>query len=220
MFNKLKEPISGLTHIIGALLSVAALVVLISEAAVKGTAWHVVSFAIYATSLILLYTASAVYHSLNLSKHADEILRQLDHAMVYILIAGTYTPLCLVVLQGGWGWSLFGVNWALAITGVVLKLVFRNPSRGLIAVLFTFYILMGWLIVIAWFPLMRVLPSGGVFWLVLGGIFYTAGAAILNIKRLRLTAHFGSHELWHLFVMAGSLSHFWMMWKYVMYLGG
>lgn len=213
---RFKDPVSGWTHILGTGLSVVALVILVSRAAGQATAWHVVSFSIYGASLIALYLASALYHSLNVSARTNEILKQLDHAMIYFLIAGTYTPVCLIVLRGGWGWSLFGVNWTLAIIGIVLKLAFRQPRKWVVVVLFIFYILMGWLIVIAWAPLMRVLPSGGIFWLVLGGIFYTAGAAILNVKRLKFTAHFGPHELWHLFVMAGSFSHFWMMFKYVL----
>lgn len=219
MFVKIKDPVSGLTHIIGALLSVAALVVLVVQAAIKATAWHVVSFAIYGTTLILLYTASALYHSLTLSKRGDETLRQLDHAMIYVLIAGTYTPICLVALRGGWGWSLLGINWTLAITGVVLKLVHHNPRRWLTVVLFIFYILMGWLVVVAFIPLMHILPMGGIMWLVLGGVFYTVGTIFLNDKNLNMIPGlFGPHELWHLFVMAGSFCHFWMMFKYVLYI--
>ena len=213
-----KEPVNSLTHILGACLSLVALVVLICVAASKGTAWHVVSFCIYGISLLALFTASSLYHSLHVSKKAEAALERLDHAMIYLLIAGTYTPLCLVVLRGGWGWSLFGVNWALAITGIILKLTMRHPSRKVIATLFTFYILMGWLIVIAWVPLVRVMPSAAVLWLVLGGIFYTGGTVVLNMKSLKIVPQFGAHELWHLFVLAGSFSHFWMMYKYIAYL--
>ena len=216
MFPKLKDPVSGWTHIFGAVLSVAALAVLVCRAAIEATVWHVVSFAIYGASLVALYTASALYHSLDLSQRANTVLKQLDHAMIYFLIAGTYTPVCLVVLHGGWGWSLFGVNWALAVAGIVLKLVFRNPPRAVIVILFAFYIIMGWLVVIAWGPLMRALPHAGVFWLVLGGIFYTSGTMVLNMKRLDLIPGFGAHEMWHLFVMAGSFCHFWMMLQYVL----
>jgi hemolysin III len=148
----------------------------------------------------------------------NKTLEQVDHAMIYFLIAGTYTPICLVVLRGGWGWSLFGVNWALAITGMVLKLVFRRPSRGIIALLFVFYIIMGWLVVIAWGPLVRALPQAGLCWLILGGVFYTVGAVVFNLKRLNFAPHFGAHEIWHLFVLAGSCCHFWFMLKYVLYL--
>ncbi|MBI3601781.1 MAG: hemolysin III family protein [Candidatus Omnitrophica bacterium] len=197
-------------------LSVVGSVLLVYRAVTQGTVWHVVSFSIYGISLIALWTVSTLYHSLNVSSSVNRTLEQLDHAMIYFLIAGTYTPVCLIVLRGGWGWSLLGINWVLAITGIVLKLVFRQPSRWAVILFFVFYIIMGWLMIIAWFPLVRVFPHGGLFWLVLGGIFYTVGAVIFNIKRPHFTAQFGSHELWHLFVMAGSFSHFWMMLKYVL----
>ena len=218
MFNRLKYPIRSLIGIIAVLFSVVAFILLVYRAATQGTVWHVVSFCIYGISLIALWTVSTLYHSLNVSSAVNRTLEQLDHAMIYFLIAGTYTPVCLIVLRGGWGWSLFGVNWGLAITGIILKLVSRRPPRGVVILFFVFYIIMGWLIIIAWFPLMRVLPKGGFFWLVLGGIFYTVGAVIFNIKRLNFTHQFGAHELWHLFVMAGSFCHFWMMLKYVLYL--
>jgi len=216
--NKLKDPFSAWTHILGAFLSVIALVILVYRAALEATVWHVVSFAIYGTSLMALYTMSALYHSLHVSQRATDILKQLDHAMIYFLIAGTYTPICLVVLRGGWGWSLFGINWGLAITGIVLKLVFRHPPRGVVVLFFIFYIIMGWLILVAWFPLIRVLPDGGIFWLILGGVFYTLGAVIMNIKRLNIFPGFGAHEIWHLFVMVGSLCHFGVMFKYILHL--
>ena len=215
MLNRLEYPFRSLINISSALLSAVAVVLLVYRAATQGTVWHVVSFSIYGISLIALWTVSAIYHSLNAT---NKILERLDHAMIYFLIAGTYTPVCLIVLRGGWGWSLFGVNWGLAITGIVLKLVFRQPPRRVVILFFVFYILMGWLVVIAWVPLVRVLPEGGIFWLVLGGIFYTVGAAILNIKRFNFSPKFGAHEIWHLFVMAGSFCHFWMMLKYVLYL--
>jgi hemolysin III len=145
-------------------------------------------------------------------------LEQLDHAMIYFLIAGTYTPICLIILRGSWGWSLFGINWALAITGIVLKLVFRQPARWLVIVFFIFYIIMGWLVIIAWFPLTHAMPQAGLFWLILGGIFYTVGAGIFSLKHLSFHPRFGAHEIWHLFVVAGSFCHFWMMFNYVVYL--
>lgn len=218
MFNSLKYPIRSLIGILAVLLSIVASILLVYRAATQGTVWHVVSFCIYGISLITLWAISTLYHSLNVSNRANRTLEQLDHAMIYFLIAGTYTPICLIVLRGAWGWSLFGINWGLAITGIVLKLVFRQPPKGVVVLFFIFYIIMGWLIVIAWFPLTRVFPERGLFWLVLGGIFYTVGAAIFNIKRLKFTPQFGAHEIWHLFVVAGSFCHFWMMLKYVLYL--
>ena len=208
-------PFRSFLNIACALVSLAGLVVLVVRAASEGTAWHVVSFAIYGTSLVTLWTVSAVYHSLNA---AHRVLEQFDHAMIYFLIAGTYTPVCLIVLGGAWGWSLFGINWALAVTGIVLKLAIKSPPRAVTVTLFIFYILMGWLVVAAWGPLVRALPGKGLFWLVLGGIFYTVGAAVLNIKRLNFTPRFGAHEIWHLFVLAGSFSHYWLMVHYVLYL--
>ncbi len=217
-FKNLQHPIRSFIGLTAILLSIIGVILLIYRAAKEGSVWHIVSFSIYGLSLIALWTISTLYHSLNISEKANAILRQLDHAMIYFLIAGTYTPICLVILRGGWGWSLFGINWALALAGMVLKLIFRQPPRGVIALFFAFYIIMGWLIVLAWFPLVKVFSSGGIFWLVLGGIFYTAGAFVLSIKRLNFTPQFGAHEIWHLFVAAGSFSHFWMMFKYVLYL--
>lgn len=216
--NNLREPISGITHIIGAVLSIIGFVLLVVRASLKRKVWHIVSFSIYGFTLVSLYTMSAIYHSLSVSPVAIDILRQVEHAMIYFIIVGSYTPICLTILRGGWGWSLFGVNWALAIAGMTLKLVFRYPPRAVIVVFFIFFFIMGWLIVIAWRPLVRVLPKGGILWLIAGGLLYTLGAIILNIKGLYFGFGFGSHEMWHLFVMAGSFCHFWVMYKYIMYL--
>src|ERR1039457_1299296 len=146
MLNTLKYPIRSLIGVIAILLSVIASILLVYRGAMQGNAWHVVSFCIYGVSLITLWTMSTLYHSLNVSSRANRILEQIDHAMIYFLIAGTYTPICLIVLRGGWGGSLFGVNWALAIAGIVLKMVFRQPARWLVILFFIFYILMGWLV--------------------------------------------------------------------------
>ncbi len=218
MLNSLKYPIRSLIGVIAVFLSVVAVILLVYRAATQVSGWHVVSFSIYGISLITLWTISTLYHSLNVSSRVNRTLEQLDHAMIYFLIAGTYTPICLIVLQGSWGWSLFCVNWALAITGIVLKLVFRQPARWLVILLFIFYIIMGWLAVVAWFPLTRAMPQAGLFWLVLGGIFYTVGSVFFNLRHLNFHPRFGAHEIWHLFVLAGSFCHFWMMFNYVVYL--
>jgi len=198
-------------------MSVAATCLLLYRAIKQGGAWQVVSFGIYGLSLITLWTISTLYHSLNVPKKISRTLEQLDHAMIYFLIAGTYTPICLIVLKGAWGWSLFGINWSLAITGIVLKLCFRHPAKWLRILFFVFYIIMGWLVVIAWSPLTKTLPQAGIFWLVLGGIFYTVGAGIFNLRKISVPL-FGPHEIWHLFVLAGSFCHWWMMYNYVVYL--
>ena len=218
MLNTLKHPIRSLIGVIAVSLSITASILLVYRAAVQGSAWHVVSFSIYGVSLITLWTISTLYHSLNVSSRVNRTLEQLDHAMIYFLIAGTYTPICLIILRGGWGWSLFGINWALAITGIVLKLVFRQPARWLVIVFFIFYIIMGWLVIIAWFPLTHAMPQAGLFWLILGGIFYTVGTGAFNLRHFNFHPWFGAHEIWHLFVLAGSFCHFWMMFNYVVYL--
>ena len=218
MLNTLKYPIRSLIGIIAVLLSVVATCFLLYRATTQGNAWHVASFSIYGISLITLWTMSALYHSLNVSEAANRILEQIDHAMIYFLIAGTYTPICLIVLRGGWGWSIFGVNWVLAITGIVLKLVFRQPARWLIIVFFAFYIIMGWLLVIAWGPLTQAMPRAGLYWLILGGIYYTVGAGVFSLRHIDFHPWFGAHEMWHLFVLSGSACHFWMMYNYVVYL--
>jgi len=218
MLNTLKYPIRSLIGVIAVSLSITASILLVYRAATQGSAWHVVSFSIYGLSLITLWTVSTLYHSLNVSSAVNRTLEQLDHAMIYFLIAGTYTPICLIVLQGSWGWSLFCINWALAITGIVLKLVFRQPEKWLVILFFVFYIIMGWLVIIAWFPLTQAMPQAGLFWLILGGIFYTVGAGIFNLRHIYFTPKFGAHDIWHLFVLAGSFCHFWMMFNYVVYL--
>ncbi len=218
MINTLKYPIRTLIGIIAVFLSVAATCFLVYRGAIQGSAWHVVSFCVYGISLITVWTMSTLYHSLNVSTEDNRTLEQIDHAMIYFLIAGTYTPICLIVLRGDWGWSLFGVNWALAITGIVLKLVFRQPAKWLVTLFFSFYIIMGWLLIVAWFPLSKVMPQAGIFWLVLGGVFFTVGAGIFNLRQEDKVPPFGAHEIWHLFVLAGSFCHFWMMYNYVVYL--
>lgn len=214
---KLREPVSGLTHLIGAVLSVIGIVVLVYNAATKATPWHVVSFSIFGASLILLYTASSVYHLLTISDKGVRVLRKIDHSMIYVLIAGTYTPICLVPLRGGWGWSLLCSIWAIAMVGIVLKLLWFDAPRWLYT---AFYVIMGWLIVIAFMPLVRSMPLPAVLWLIAGGVLYSIGALIYGTKwpRLKLK-RFGFHEIFHLFVMYGSFCHFWLMFRYVLNLG-
>jgi hemolysin III len=209
--RKLREPFNGLSHLLGALLGVAALVVLVGLA--RGRPWHVSSFAIYGASLILLYTASALYHSLPVSEQNVARLRTFDHVGIYLLIAGTYTPLCLVPLRGGWGWSLLGVVWGLALLGSVGEIAWRAAPEW---VGVSLYLLMGWLAVFAVGPLMQTLSGAGVAWLVAGGIVYLVGTVIFATERPRLwPGVFSAHELWHLFVLGGSTCHVVMMVRFV-----
>jgi hemolysin III len=211
-----KDPVSGLTHMIGAVLAVPGLAVLVYSAVMYATTWHIVSFSIFGASLILLYTASTIYHSLDVSKHVTEILRRIDHMMIYILIAGTYTPLCLVPLRGPWGWSIFGTILGIAVAGIIMKILWFNAPRWLYTL---FYVGMGWLAVIALPPLVRSMPVGGIVWLFIGGVFYTIGAVIYALKRPNpIPGRFGFHEIFHLFVLAGSASHFWLMYRYILWI--
>lgn len=208
------EPYSALTHGIGALLSIAGLVLMIVYATIHGTVWHVVGFTLFGTSLILLYSASTLYHLFPITSRAKVVMKRIDHAMIYVLIAGTYTPLCFVTLRGAWGWSLFGVIWGLAIIGVLIK-AFGIRIKDWFSTLI--YVLMGWLIVIAFIPLLKSLPIHGIYWLVAGGLAYTFGAVIYSFDHVPFPhKHFGMHEVWHLFVMAGSFCHFVVMFWYVL----
>ena len=206
IFRKLKDPISGLTHLVGALLGVVALVYLVQRAASEGTVWHVVSYAIFGTSLILLYSSSAFYHLLDISEEAQVIFRRIDHVMIFVLIAGSYTPFCLIPLRGPWGWSLFGVVWTLAIIGVFLSIYWIHAPRWIST---TIYLGMGWLALIAIYPITQVLSPTTLLWLVLGGLAYSFGAIIYVFKWPDpFPPVFGFHEIWHLFVLAGSLCHY------------
>ncbi len=209
------EPFSAISHLIGVGLSVAALVLMVIFAAMQGEPWHVVGFSVFGSSLILLYLASSLFHFWPKGHPRKQWLWRLDHAAIYVLIAGTYTPLCLTMDSRGWGWSLFGVIWGLAFLGAALKLFNWLPSRTLSTLL---YVLMGWLVVIAIVPLSRWLSWEGMFWLLLGGFFYTAGA-IFQIFEPRLARWKGltAHDAFHLLVLAGSFSHFWLMLRHIVY---
>ena len=200
-----EEIANSVTHGIAAAGSIGALVTLVVLAALRGNVWHIVSCSIFGVSLILLYLASTLYHALPPGK-AKQVFRILDHASIYLLIAGTYTPFTLVTLRGPWGWSIFAVVWTLAVAGVV----FQSLLIGRLPVLSTsVYVLMGWAIVIAFRPLVHALPWGGVLWLAAGGLSYTAGVYFFASK-----SRF-AHMVWHLFVIAGSLCHFFAVLFYV-----
>jgi hemolysin III len=213
-FQKFRNPISGLTHFAGVLLSITALILLETYATMQGTLWHIVTFAIFGISLILLYGASSMYHLLPLPPRGISILRRIDHAMIFILIAGTYTPICLIPLRGIGGWSLFGVIWGIAIVGIFLALFWINAPRWLSTFI---YLIMGWLIVVAFYALAQTIALDGIVWLVLGGLCYSVGAVIYALKRPNpVPGIFGFHEIWHILVMAGSFCHFWAMFYYVL----
>lgn len=209
------RPWSAITHGLGALLSAAGTALLLVRAALlHAGAGTIVSMAVYGASMILLYTASTLYHCVNTSVRGRMGLRKFDHTSIYLLIAGTYTPICLTVLRGAWGWSLLGVIWALALAGAVLTLVWINAPRGLTSVI---YISMGWLAIVAFYPLLRTLPAEGFFWLLLGGVLYTAGGILYALKWPgRDNPRFGCHEIFHVFILLGSLAHFLLMYRVVL----
>lgn len=212
--NGARELVSGYSHLLALLLSIAGLVVLVVESALDRNAWHVVGFAIFGASLILLYSASTMYHLLPLPEQRKVLFRRIDHIMIYILIAGTYTPVCLTVLRGPWGWSLFGVIWGLAGLGLAFKLAWLSAPRWLSTVL---YVVMGWVALVAMVPIVEAVTWEGVAWMVAGGVWYTLGAAAYATKWPTLhPRHFTFHELFHLLVMAGSLAHFWFMYDFVL----
>src|SRR5215216_8018580 len=211
MKRRLREPVSGLTHLAGVLLALIALVVLLTKAA--GRLDHLVAFGIFGLSLIALYSASALYHLLPVSPAATARLRRLDHMTIFILIAGTYTPVCVLALEGGWRAGLLGLIWTLALCGVALKLLWMEAPRWLSVGV---YLAMGWLAVIAASAIFRTIPYGGIAWILGGGLVYSAGALIYGLKRPNLVPGiFGFHELWHLLVMAGRACHLWVVLRYV-----
>ncbi|MER2603233.1 MAG: hemolysin III family protein [Candidatus Competibacter phosphatis] len=200
------ERFNSISHLIGAVAALAGLVVAVVVAARQGDPWKIISFSVYGTTLFLLYTISTLYHSLR--GRAKQIFRKLDHLSIYLLIAGTYTPFTLVTLRGVWGWTLFGVIWGLALVGMALEALPQKGNRVLSVVV---YVLMGWLVLAALKPLLAALPTAGFIGLLLGGIFYTGGLAFyLFDEKIR---HF--HGIWHLFVLAGSVSHYLTILLYV-----
>jgi hemolysin III len=212
----LREPVNAISHMAGALASIIGLTLMVVFAAIRADAWHVVSFAIFGTTLVLMYTSSFLYHGWKISEKALLVFRRIDHIMIFMLIAGSYTPICLVPLRGPWGWSIFGTVWGIAIIGIGLKIFAMNVPRWISTMI---YLIMGWLCVIAIYPLVKNLELICLFWLALGGLFYSVGAIVYSSKKPNpFPGIFGFHEIWHLFVLLGSACHFWLVFKYLMYI--
>ena len=193
------ERFNSISHLVGAIMALAGLVVLVVMAARQGDPWKIVSLSVYGTTLFSLYTVSTLYHSLR--GQTKLLFRKLDHYSIYLLIAGTYTPFTLVTLHGGWGWSIFGIIWGLAVLGILLEALPQGKNRVLSVII---YVSMGWLLMVALKPLLAALPSAGFWWLLLGGCFYTGGLVFYffdeKVRHL--------HGIWHLFVLAGSVCHY------------
>lgn len=213
MVFSLRDPVSGLTHLIGAILAVFATVLLIMRSVDPAMPWHIVTFSIFGGAMILLYTASTLYHWLPVSEKWVRFLRRVDHSMIFFYIAATYTPICLIPLRGPWGWSIFGVVWGLALVGIAMKIFWLHAPRWLSTGI---YLGMGWLVLVGIYPLMQNMSLSAVAWLAGGGVVYSLGAVIYAIKWPNpIPKYFGFHEIFHLFVIGGSACHFVVMYWYV-----
>ena len=201
------EKFNAVTHLVGAVLALAGAVFLVVIAAIGGDPWKVVGIAVYGTTLVSLYSFSGLYHSLR--GRPKNVLRKLDHQSIYLLIAGSYTPFCLVTLRGPWGWSLLGVVWGLAVLGGLQEFRPRNGPRILSVVI---YVAMGWVAIAAWVPLLQALGPAGFAWLAAGGLFYTVGIVFFALD----TRFAHAHGVWHLFVLAGSACHYVAILRYVL----
>ena len=206
-YSPLEEMTNIISHAIGLFFSIVALVVMVVRSSLYGNSLHIVSVSIFGASLIALYTASTFYHSSKDPQRRSR-LRIFDHATIYVLIAGTYTPLTLITLNGMIGWVIFGISWGMAVAGVVLKLFFTG-KYDLISTLM--YVFMGWIIVFAINPLINSLSAQGLFWLFAGGVAYTTGAILYSIKKITF-----NHAIFHMFVLLGSFCHFVAVYLYVL----
>lgn len=193
------ELANSVTHGVGLLLSIAGFATLVTLAVMRGGAWRIVSCAIYGSTLLCLYAASTFYHSIR-SRRLKRVLRVCDHSAIYLLIAGTYTPFLLVNLRGGWGWSLFGVVWGLAMAGILFKVWFVAHFPAMSTAV---YLLMGWLAIVAVKPMLTTIPRDGLVWLFAGGVLYTVGVVFFAWKKVPY-----NHAIWHGFVLAGSTCHY------------
>ena len=201
------EKFNAVSHLVGAVLALAGAILLVVLASLAGDRWKVIGVAIYGATLVSLYSFSTLYHAVR--GRAKNILRELDHQAIYLLIAGSYTPFCLVTLRGPWGWSLLGAVWGLALLGGLQELRPRNGARILSVAI---YVAMGWIALVAVVPLLQALGPAGFAWVAAGGVFYTAGIVFYALD----TRIANAHGVWHLFVMAGSTSHYFAILYYVL----
>lgn len=213
--RKLKEPGSAITHFIGMLMAIFAATPLLIKAGRQPDKVHVVSLAIFIVSMILLYAASTTYHSFDISPKVNKILKKLDHLMIFILIAGSYTPICLIVVGGTLGLKLLVLIWSLALAGIIVKMFWIYCPKWFSSML---YIAMGWICVLCFTQIMNNLSASGFFWLIAGGVIYTIGGIIYVLKMPLFDSrhkNFGLHEIFHLFVLGGSACHFILMYQFV-----
>jgi len=210
-FTHAEELANAISHLTGVFMGVAGLVLMVVFSAIHGNAWHIVSSSIFGFTIILLYLSSTLNHWLPPGRSKDFFFN-FDQVAIFLLIAGTYTPFALIALNGALGWTIFGIEWGLAITGILVKILKPNKFETGVNVFFILvYIIMGWLVLIAIVPVIRVLPLMGLIWLFLGGSLYTFGTLIYKLAKFRF-----HHLIWHLFVIAGTISHFFAVYFYVL----
>lgn len=208
----IREPVNGLTHGIGAVFAVVGLIVLLYKAFISGSISKIIAFSIFGGSMVLLYLASSLYHSLQVKQKTLAFFQKLDHAMIYVMIAGSYTPVCLLVLEGNWRWWVFSAIWSVALIGIIKKFVWTVPRWLSTA----FYLAMGWFGILLFPAMMEKLPVPFLVWMIAGGLSYTVGAVIYGIKKPNpIPEWFGHHEIWHLFVMGGTFAHFWAFYAFL-----
>lgn len=211
-FSPVREPFNAYSHLVGAIGSIVFLLYLILNSS-NDPGWARTSFILYGVTVFLMFASSAVYHAVNVSFETEERFRMIDHIMIYLVIAGTYTPICTIALDGNWRlWMLIGV-WSFALVGFVKKIFWMSAPRWLSTV---FYLLMGWIAILLFPKLWDQLPHWFTYWIAIGGLFYTFGAIIYGVQKPDpFPEKFGFHEIWHLFVLGGAFSHFWAIYKYL-----
>jgi hemolysin III len=216
MQPKFKEPVNGFTHLGAAIAAaIGSIVLLVLE---RGDPQKFVAILIYGLSLVLMFSASATYHLIPANPQMEKRLRKLDHAAIYLLIAGTYTPICLTFFTGFWRWGLLGIVWGFALVGILVKMFVMNAPRWVTAGI---YLIMGWLAVFAIQQIITSMPPAAMFWLIAGGLFFTLGAIIYITKKMDFfPGVFGFHEVWHIFVILGCLSHFILVARYIVFSTG
>ncbi|AFV03325.1 MULTISPECIES: hemolysin III family protein [unclassified Dehalobacter] len=214
MSLRIREPVNSMSHMLGAVLSLSGLVLLLLRSLEHDSTAYLGSALVFGGSLILLYSASMIYHWVVSSAQVIRTLRKIDHCMIYVLIAGTYTPICLITLQGVLGMGLLIGIWTLAVLGIVLKLVWFNAPRWLYT---AFYLLLGWIAIFFIYPISLAIPGQGLFLLILGGLLYSAGSVFYAVKPQWIgLGKLGFHEIFHLFILAGSIVHYLFIYRYVM----
>lgn len=215
MHMKIKDPGSALTHFIAMLMALFAAAPLLAKAARTPEVSRIAALTIFIISMILLYAASTIYHTLDISPKVNKLLRKIDHMMIFILIAGTYTPVCLLVLGDRTGWTLLALVWGIAFVGIIINALWITCPKWFSSLI---YIAMGWVCVLAFGKIVNALPPSAFAWLLAGGIIYTVGGIIYCLKLPILNnrfKYFGSHEIFHLFVMGGSFCHYIMMYRFI-----